>query len=262
MGKELLVASIYGPSELNAKWYALQKSYLQRTTTVPFDFKLCLNGSHPGQLSGADVIWQSVENEGHAPALTRLLAHLREQRYPASLILDSDCFPIRRGWHSLLLRQMHELDRQVAAPVRTENLDLFPHPSAFFVLESALDDPRLDFAVTPATGLLGDEISDVGGSMQCMMDRVLPLLRTNVVNVHPIAAGVYHHLFYHHGAGSRDFNFRVLKRYGYYDHWYDRSRQHEHGAKLLKALLRNPDKFIARLTGNRERRIRKFLKRI
>src|SRR2546425_2026497 len=43
-----------------------------------------------------------------------------------------DCFPVRKGWHDVLANQMHRFNKDFAAPVRAENLDLFPHPSAVF----------------------------------------------------------------------------------------------------------------------------------
>ena len=259
MKKKLLIASVYAPSEYNSAWYGLQKKFIQKNTTVDYDYKLVLNGIDADIFQPDDVLRVNEENLGHAPALQQLLQYFNSEEYESYLILDSDCFPIRRGWHGLLTAQMQDHGKQIAAPVRAENLDLFPHPSAFFILQQALKDPRLDFSKTGSTNMLGETFPEVGGNMHDMSDLLMPLLRTNVVNVHPIAAAVYHHTFYHHGAGSRDINFRILKRFAYYDHWYDRSRQDQHCAMLLKTLLKNPDRFIGRLTGSKEKLIRKWL---
>jgi hypothetical protein len=70
------------------------------------------------------------------------------------------------------------------------------------------------------------------------------MLRTNLVNYHPIAAGVYHHLFYHHGAGSRNFKFRLINKYGYYDHWWDAARDDELAEILRCTLFKNPQGFL------------------
>lgn len=86
-------------------------------------------------------------------------------------------------------------------------------------------------------------------TMQDLGDRLLPLLRTNVLNVHPVAAAIYHHLFYHHGAGSRHFAFRVLNRFAYYDHWYDVGNEQARKEELLDDLFHDPDRFIAPLMG-------------
>jgi hypothetical protein len=96
-------------------------------------------------------------------------------------------------------------------------------------------------------------MDDLGGTL-------LPLLRTNVVNVHPVAAAIYHHLFYHHGAGSREFAFRILKAYQYYEHWYDSGAQRSHGEELLAALLRDPDGFVDMLMGHEQPHIRAHLR--
>lgn len=260
MNSKVLIASVYGPSDRSEDWYKLQKKFIKMNTTCDFEYKIVLNGIQPTRFHPEDILLENGENIGHAPALQQILEHFKTAHYDAYLILDSDCFPIYRGWHALLLDQMTEHDKQMAAPVRTENLDTFPHPCAFFMTREGLYDPRLDFANAQTGNLLGEPFPpDVGARMNGMTDTVLPLLRTNVVNVHPMAAGIYHHLFYHHHAGSRNFNCRVIDRYKYYDHWYDRMEQTAHVHSLEKKLFRNPERFIKKLTGKSERWIKKYL---
>lgn len=250
--KSLLIASVFAPSSHNRDWFRLQKAFIEETTEVSFDYRLFLNGVDAADFDTAEIIHHNTDNLGHSVALKQVLNFFREHRYSAYLILDSDCFPVKRGWHRILIEQMRACDKSAAAIVRTENLDIFPHPSAFFLLEEAINDPQLDFGVSLKTRtLLGEEVSDVGGTMQGW-NRILPLLRTNMVNLHPVAAGIYHHLFYHHGGGSRDFNFRVLKRFRYHDHWYDMDRQEAHGAALYRALMSDPYGFIKYLMGEGE----------
>lgn len=86
-----------------------------------------------------------------------------------------------------------------------------------------------------------------GGDMLKIMNDVLPLLRTNKVNVHYVAAGIYHHLFYHHGAGSRGFQFRVQKEYKYYDHLIDETTEIDYGHQLINSLTSDPEGFIDKL---------------
>jgi hypothetical protein len=256
----LLVASIYSPSEINADWYALQRRFLARTTAVEYQFKVLLNGVDPAGFESRDILGVLPENEGHARALARLLDHFRDQRSPeAFLILDSDCFPVAPRWHDVLRADMARFGKLAAAPVRTENLDLFPHPSAFYLLPAALEPGRLDFAKRPSPNLLGQEVLDVGSAMQGA-EWLLPLLRTNARNVHPVAAAIYHHLFYHHGAGSRDFAFRVLRRYAYCEHWYDRAAEPAHRDAVLAALLGDPEGFVASLMGADEPLLRDHLR--
>ena len=73
---------------------------------------------------------------------------------------------------------------------------------------------------------------------------LLPLMRTNCVNKHPVAAAVYHHLFYHHGAGSRNFEFRVMDKYGYCDHWWNKNGDEKLAEQLRTDLFENPEKFM------------------
>jgi hypothetical protein len=262
MTPPLMIASVYGPSPLNAAWYALQKRFIAETTTVAHTFGVVLNGVHPGPFDAADVIDVTPDNEGHARALERVLGHCRRHAHPMYLILDSDCFPVHRGWHEVLVDQMRRFGRTIAAPVRVENLDLYPHPSAMFLLRRGLETCRLDFTANHARpNLLGEAIADVGTALRDVAGHVLPLLRTNVVNVHPVAAALYHHLFYHHGAGSRaDFAFRVLRKFRYHEHWYDSGTEAAHRDELLAALFDDPHRFIGVLRGEAEPRIRRHLR--
>lgn len=258
MSAPLLVTSIYAPSPENARWYELQRRFIARNTTVEHEFRVILNGVSARELPGADVSFANPTNEGHEKALGQLLASLHDQPHAWFLILDSDCFPIAPGWHEVLSAQLQRFHKSIAAPVRAENLDLFPHPCAVFFGAAALRSGLLDFSKSATRNLLGEEVVDVGTAMAGAS--LLPLLRTNAINLHPVAAAIYHHLFYHHGAGSRDFAFRVLRKFGYYDHWFDSQRGDEHQRYLLGELLRDPEAFVETLAGRRLPGLRDFLK--
>ena len=90
-------------------------------------------------------------------------------------------------------------------------------------------------------------MKDVGAGLLPIRGDLLPLLRSNLRNPHPIAAAVYNHLFYHHGAGSRAFAFRAIDKFGYYAHWREQDDPAEADA-LLQALFADPDGFIRGLT--------------
>lgn len=257
--KRLIIATVFAPSKFNLQWYTIQKQFIQKTTTVPFDYWVVLNGVSQDGFERDDIVIVNDASDFHSEALMELLERFRRDRREAYLLLDSDCFPVRRGWYQILREQMRTFGKVIAAPVRTENLDLFPHPSAVFMLDRALDDPRLDFRKAQVKNLLGQQVYDTGATMQSLSEDLLPLLRTNIVNVHPVAAAVYHHLFYHHGAGSRDFNFRVLKRFRYCEHWYNIDQQQQHGDVLHRAFMEDPQTFIERLMGEEEHLIRSFL---
>lgn len=254
MNRPILIVSIYAPSDLNATWYALQKRFIPATTTVPYEFRIFLSGVNPAGFVDDDILAATPNNEGHAAALRRVFEYFAGHAHPAYLVLDSDCFPVASEWHEVLLGQMHRFGKKFAAPVRTENLDLFPHPSAMFVLPEAIGSDYLDFSVdATASNLLGEQVQDIGAAMQEQRQHLLPMLRTNVLNVHPVAAAIYHHLFYHHGAGSRHFAFRVLNRFGYYDHWFDVAKEQQHRKALLTRLLEDPERFIGSLMGSNMR---------
>lgn len=250
MDRALLIASVFGPSAHNELWYRLQRRFIAENTDVAYDYRVFLNGVDPGGFDPAHIAHASAGNMGHSHALGKVLEAFRGDRHATYLVLDSDCFPILRGWHDVLTGTMKRFGKTLAAPFRCENLDVFPHPCACFLLDEALDDDRLTFDEQPATNLLGAEICDVGTGLRHMQDAVLPLLRTNVVNVHPVAAAIYHGMFYHHGAGSRGFTFRVSKRYAYNDHWWPPSRDLELGRSLLARLRRNPEAFLDCLRGD------------
>ncbi|MGY6215095.1 hypothetical protein ACW73L_08040 [Methylolobus aquaticus] len=260
--KPLVIATVFAPSPLNAEWYALQKKFIAACTEVAFDYWVVLNGVAPDGFDPSDIALVNEENIGHGEALMQLVELFRQRRnYENYLILDSDAFPVKPGWYRILDEQMNRLGKEVAAPVRAENLDVFPHPCAFFLRDRIVDDPRLEFRKIGALrNLLGMNVNDVGCATASMSDALFPLMRSNVVNVHPVAAAVYHHLFYHHGCGSRDFHFRVTKRFPYCEHWYDVSRQPAHGRRLNGAIMRNPERFIARLMGLNEPLMQPFLK--
>ena len=252
--KPLLIVSIFAPSDLNQKWYSLQKRFIAKTTRISYDYRIILNGADTTVFDSKDILLNNGDNLGHSHALMQVVNYFRENPYDAYLILDSDCFPVWEGWHDVLLEQMQKFGKRFAAPVRAENLDAFPHPSAFFATAEGIRHPGLDFARHESVNLLGDKVVEVGGAMQAMNEHFLPLVRTNTLNVHPVAAGIYHHLFYHHGAGSRDFNFRILKRYDYYQHWFDNENREAQCRDLLNALMQDPDGFIQRLMHEQPRK--------
>ncbi len=222
MTDPLLVASVYSPSHNNAQWLALQQAWLGMTLgDQPYRFGVVLNGVDDLAVSGAvEVITRLPGNQGHAAGLAHALSWFRSSSSGFALLLDSDAFPIKPGWLAGLHHQMVRFRRRIAAPVRFENLDRFPHPSAMLLERSVIDEPWFSLKDgMEATNLLDDVIRDVAASMVDRHGDVLPLLRSNALNLHPVAAAIYGDCFYHHGAGSREFRFRSSDRYAYFDGW-------------------------------------------
>jgi len=247
MDKKILIMTVYAPSDYNHYWYKLQKHFINKNTSIPYDFKIITNNVDTKMFNSDEVVVTNNSNIGHPKGIRQIIDYMNANRnlYSGFLLLDSDSFPVRHGWHDILDKQMQDLGKDIAAPIRFENLDFFPHPCSVYMHENALS--KIDFDYSVVKNLIGDEINEVGGNMLKKLDNVMPLLRTNRVNLHPVAAGIYHHLFYHHGAGSRGFDFRVLKQYEYYNHWIENNDQPRFGDQLMKALVNDPDGFIDKL---------------
>jgi len=249
MEKKLLIMTIYAPSDYNHHWYKLQKKYIKKTTSVPYDFKVITNQIGERIFDTGEVVISNNENIGHPKGIRQIFDYMKKNgEYSGYLLLDSDCFPVRYDWHNILDRQMLKFNKDIAAPIRFENLDFFPHPCFVYLNNSGLKNPSLNFDYETIRNLLDKEVNEVGGNMQKIMNDVLPLLRTNKINLHQVASGIYHHLFYHHGAGSRGFQFRVQKEYNYYDHiGIDDDTELLLGEQMMKALLSNPEEYIDKL---------------
>ncbi len=245
---KLLIASVYAPSPWNKEWYELQEKFLQEhTKDVSYEFGVLLNGIEPNELPhSANIIGKNPGNTGHSAAMRQLVDFFRESKgYTHFLFLDSDCFPVHNGWFEILCAQMKKFNKNFAAPIRTENLDRFPHPCAFFSDATGISDERINFDIGHEDiNILGEVVRDVGNAMVPLLPHILPMLRTNLTNYHPVAAGVYHHLFYHHGAGSRNFEFRIVDKYGYCDHWWNQAGDVALADAIRTALFDNPHHFL------------------
>ena len=243
--------TVYAPSEYNAHWYKLQKHFIKRNTLVPYDFKVIVNNIDTSLFEEDEIILVNDKISVIQLALKKIFSYMREQeqqnKYSGCLLLDSDAFPVGTGWHEILDQQMKRLNKNIAAPIRYENLDMFPHPCFVYMNEAGIQNPKVNFDYAKVKNLMGDMINEVGGLMPEISDVVLPMLRTNRVNLHPVAAGIYHHLFYHHGAGSRGFEFRLMKMYDYCSHWIDDESQVKYGEQLMNTLVNDPDGFVDKL---------------
>jgi hypothetical protein len=222
---KLLVGSVYCNSPRNAVWYKLQMQFLKETTadfdhhiiiTQDTDYNIfdsrILKVLPKGHYNKLKVHGQSGEFTAHLDGCNEFLQYYyNHPEYDHLLILDSDCWPIREGWRELLIEKMGT--SQYAAPVRMENFDMYPHPSAFF-----LRDRNCGVSFTPdkwIMNLIGQRFIDSGTSIE--LKWCYPLMRSNVYNPHPIFAGVYNDMFYHHCCGSRQAKTRAITK-GYFDH--------------------------------------------
>lgn len=276
--KKLLVGSVFAPTERNPKWIELQLGYLRRTVQS-FDHAVVLNRVAPSLFPESTVIpvrrFQSrrgrlgrkLDGLGercfgwaawteHSWSLQYVMNHFRASpEYENYLILDSDAFPFMYGWLDRLLEMMAPRsgapEKQFAAIVRTDNLDTFPHPCAFFIKGGFARRAAFNFRPRRYRTLAGRQEADVGAGISPFFRRThvfLPLLRTNVWNAHPILSGIYGGMFYHHGAGSRALSIRVLNE-GYHDHIVNAAAHARIEHELYSELCDDPDRLLRKLAG-------------
>jgi hypothetical protein len=145
--KRILIMSVYAPSELNKDWYRLQKHFINKNTLLPYDFKIITNNVNPDLFAEGEVVCVNENNLGHPAGIKQILDYMRDHQknYDAFLILDSDAFPVGAGWHELLNQHMLRFDKNIAAPIRYENLDIFPHPCVVYMNKEGLNNPRINF---------------------------------------------------------------------------------------------------------------------
>ena len=265
---KLLVGSVFTSGEKTGKWLELQRRFLERTT-AEFHHAVFLNGPvdrslfRRSEIVGTHhedrTLAANGEGQGtnHAHGLFALLEYFRSRRAENYLILDSDCFPIYPGWLDSLLGKMNstpDYRPQIAAAVRIENLDVFPHPCVMLIRGEAIHENWLNLGVGRTRTLLQAPIEDNCCSIP--LEKCYPLLRSNVHSHHPMFATVYNHMFYHHACGSRDLVPRCVVA-GYYDHYIHREEHIRIKNGLFDRLIADPEGYIAKLTGA-PRPVRRF----
>jgi hypothetical protein len=269
--KKILVASVYAPTDRNPVWRDLKLRYLDATLGERnYDHLAWLNRVSPDMFAGTRAIilsgpqGETTQIDEHVAALQGILGYFVEMRnrYEHFMVIDSDAFPFRSRWLDTLLDMMRKRsvwspgvqapswrlpERYVAAIVQTDQFNVYFHPSAVFIRGEALraDPTCVEFRTEVQRNVLGMEFRELVAASKVP---VLPLLRTNVWNPHPMLAGVYGDVIYHHGAGSRGLFFRVVEA-GYFDHMIPRSAHAELADQLYAALVRNPDSLLEHLAG-------------
>lgn len=193
----IVVLSVYGKE--SARWFPLQQQFL---AAFPHELAVFLNGCPETVVPGAKIIGSdqspAKQQVQHLRGLDALLAYARA-RGKACLVLDCDAWPIAADWRTRLTRLMG--GSKAAAIYRYENMDCFPHPAVVFVR----DPLAITFELKETTNLVGQKFQEI----QVVSDaQIFPLLRSNRLNRHYLAGGVYGSLFYHHCCGSRPWGVR------------------------------------------------------
>lgn len=243
----IYIVSVFSPNKLNEFWYSIQKKFIHANTTIGYVYKVYLNGCDIPGIHDNDVLVKTDFNGKdfeHGSISTSVnhcncLKYIKiDNKFKYFLLLDSDCFPVLYNWNQILINKMTQFGFDKASIIRPENLDIFPHPSAMFFCNNSFENYQP--AILQNRNLIGIDHYDVS----CDGD-FMPLLRTNRVNVHPICAGIYYDMFYHHGAGSRQPIFRSTD----IDKYYDYDNHKEWASLALSKLMSNPDEFINYLKG-------------
>jgi len=268
--KKILVASIYSPSDRNPAWRDLKLRFLDQTLGERnYDHMAWLNRVSPDLFAGTRTMvvpgsqGETAPDE-HLAALRGILGHFVElrNRYEHFMVTDSDVFPFRARWLDTVLAMMRKRswrrpgdlvpsgrlpERLVAAIVQTDHLNVYFHPSAVLIQGAALraDPTCVEFRAEVQRNILGMEFQEVVAASKVP---VLPLVRTNSLNAHPLVAGVYGDVIYRHGGGSEELFTRVLES-GYFDHMIPRSDHAALADQLFEALVRDPEKVLEQLVG-------------
>ena len=269
---KLLVGSVFASGEQQQiDWFNLQRDFLDLTTP---DYDHCIYVAHPdvSAFKGKSLVVgnrQSDPSQIHCSVLhlegLRCLHHYfltQLGNYDAFLFLDSDAFPVQKNWMTKLVRSMCEqrTKRDCAAIVRTELCEMRYHASVLFLLPQALAD--LEFLFGEMRGLEGQDLlgyqeNDIHINYQYAPDRhrVLPLLRTNQYNVHPVACGIYYDMFYHHAFGSEHGikvdtePFKSLRHVGKHSYGLGWSGGHYDFRSLYNRIMTMPGEFVEKLAG-------------
>ncbi len=272
--KKLLVVSIFADdSEFQQSWLRLQLDFL-RATTEDFDYVAMVSeGLHSDAFPklattivpvGGDKLKSSL---AHVNSLNEVLAHCRSKanEYENFLIMDGDAFPIRQNWLATLIKKMSPTDKfdssgmaltsvaskkqnyEIAIALRPENLETRLHGSIFFVRGDAINKCGQFVFGTVGNDLAGNKEEDVHLPHYQTHFRHLafPLLRTNKVQVHPLACGIYFDMFYHHACGSgRSMVMRATD-------WYlkDLVQPLQSTNRYAEQLMADPTGFISKLAG-------------
>ena len=240
--KHLFVGTVLHPSANWQQLYELQTRFLSQTTT---DYTLVIASEQ--QPDFVDGLWlqkphiSSNASMSHLYGIYALYKYFILQKDSDFLILDSDAFPIQKGWRSYLTKLMLLHQKKYAAPIRYENLDVFPHPCALFILGEALQSIGRHLlqptqTTTPRKFTVYKRL-DVGHALP--LDSLFPLLRSNKYNLHPLRYGIYYDIFYHHVGGSHNGKLNSDL------YWNTSSVQTEYSEQIFT----HPDEFIAKLQG-------------
>lgn len=174
----------------------------------------------------------------HGHALDLLMRQVTDD-FEYVVTLDTDAFPVRRGWLDNLIGRLVD-GAAIAGVWRDEMAEVirpYVHPSCLITRRRTIVDLGLSFRKKGGP--------DVGHNVSmALLERGLQasrLRRSNVRNPHFLMAGLYGDLVYHQGAGSRRADF-----------WTSDEYEHDEAARIAirNAVFDDLTGFVAYLSGN------------
>lgn len=178
------------------RFHGLQQWFLSRTTPSYSYMMACQK--KPPVISP----WVKKDKPSHSSGIQALIPWFESSPHEWCLLLDSDAFPVKQGWEDIVKQNIAKHKKEYSAPVRTENLDVFPHVCFLFMPRSSVRE-LLETVVRGGGSktLLGNIHYDIGTELP--IDRCFPLIRSNIGAVSPLYHSVYFDVAYHKAAASR-----------------------------------------------------------
>jgi len=245
----LLIGSTYASgNQSDLDWLAIQKHFLQSTTEDYHHVGVIPNPVKESTIyDQIDIIKEHNEEHTECPLWAHVfgLRALKEyfennlDRYDRLLILDSDAFPIKRGWQKLLEKLPHF---EIACVIRSELLETRLHSCVLYARPESI--PYLCFDASSTKNQTFPRMLDQGILLTNYEDNrrnlVFPMIKSNKFVEHALTGMIYYDMFYHHGSGSRGTKTRA-KCY-----WRDLVGK---PCALKAKLMADPNETIATLAG-------------
>lgn len=138
---KIAIMTVFFNSDVN--WDYIQNYFINKNTNLNVE-KFCVLNKVNKVIDEYKVVdnvcdFKLIKNvaepsANHMFALDKLFDFFKniKEEFDYYILLDSDCFPIRKGWLSNLIKLCNVNKQEGAAIFRTENISYFPHPSMIF----------------------------------------------------------------------------------------------------------------------------------
>ena len=248
--ERIMACTVVSPTPRNKYWAQFQLSTL-RTSAAVLDRFAIINGfSNDNAIwegNGYHILAKSHLNMGHGWGLGIALDTFKKSgQYDWLLILDSDAWPVDEQWFQICKRLMAIRERKGVAVIRYENFDTFPHPCVFLASKKLIDS-GVEFRLRTHVNVLGDAVTDLSLAYKDFDNDIVPLIRSNKVNFHPLFGGLYSHIFYHHGAGSRFAGQTRLAESQMCDHYIKPEEHISIESKMFEKMINDYPSYMATL---------------